>query len=151
MASDLPGRDFRRLLLGRQVAANQYSLVTETHTLYNVTGGEVLITSLYLKVNTTMTVANTLAVQTHPTTGDTMTVVTATDLGTTDTAAGGIVGLTRGTTAASAFLRGGSALVDFIATTGKIELVTTGTSPDGAVTFYITYVPLTDGAAVTAA
>lgn len=151
MATFIAGKELRRLEFGSRVSSSQYSLVTETHTLFNVTGGDVCITTLYLDVNTTMTVANTLAVQGHPTAGDTMVIVTATDLGTTDTTAGGVVGLTRGTTAASAFLRGGSVQLGAVVTTGKIELVTTGSSPDGAITVNITYVPLTDGAAVTAA
>ena len=151
MATYVAGKEFRRLQLGSEVVSNSYSLVTETHTLFNIAGGDVLITSLYIRVGTTMTVANTLAVQAHPTTGDTFTLVTATDLGTTDTTAGGVVGLTKGTTAANAFLRGGGIVLDAVATTGKIELVTTGTSPDGAITVVITYVPMTDGATVTAA
>lgn len=152
MANYLAGKELRRLELGSRVQAANYSLVTETHTLFNITGGDVCITGLYLKVVTTMTVANTLAVQYNPSgTGDTMTIITATDLGTTDTTGGGVVGLTRGTTAASAFLRGGDVQLGAVATTGAIELVTTGTSPDGAIAAVLFYVPLDDGAAVAAA
>jgi len=152
MASYVAGKEFRRLLYGSRVQAANYSLVTETHTLFNVTGGDVCITGLYLKVVTTMTVANTLAVQYNPSgTGDTMTIVTATDLGTTDTTGGGVVGLTRGTAAASAFLRGGDIQLGALVTTGAIELVTTGSSPDGAIAAVLFYVPMDDGATITAA
>lgn len=120
--------------------------------LFTVAGGEVLITALWLKCTTTMAGANTLAVQNDPSTGDTVTIVTATDLGTTDTAAGTVVGLDQGTTAASKFLRGGRADLNAVVTTGTVDLVPTGSGTiDGAVTAYCTWVPLTDGATLVAA
>lgn len=121
-----------------------------TISLFTVAGGEVLITSLYLKVTTAIsTDGGTLAVQNNPTTGDTVTLVTATNLGTSDTAVGSVVGLTRGTTAAPAFLRGGTSELGAIVTTGTIELVG-ASSVNGAVTAYATWVPLTDGATLVA-
>lgn len=120
--------------------------------LFTVAGGEVLITHLWLKVTTTMAGANTLAVQIDPSTGDTFTIVTATDLGTTDTAAGSVVGLDQGTTAASKFLRGGRTDLNAVVTTGTVILVPTGTGTiDGAVTVYCCWIPLTDGATLVAA
>jgi hypothetical protein len=120
--------------------------------LFTITGGEVLITHLWLVVTTAMTGANTVAIQQDPTTGDTTTIVTATDLGTADTLAGSTVGLTRGTTAASAFLRGGTSELNVPATIGEIELLATGSGTvDGAVTVYAAWVPLTDGALMVAA
>lgn len=120
--------------------------------LFTITGGEVLITHLWLVCTTAMAGANTVAIQQDPTTGDTTTIVTATDLGTADTAAGSTVGLTRGTTAASAFLRGGTSELNCVATTGEIELLATGSGTvDGAVTVYCTWVPLTAGATLVAA
>lgn len=120
--------------------------------LFTVTGGEVLITHLWLVCTTTMAGANTVAIQADPTTGDTQTIVTATDLGTTDTAAGSVVGLTRGTTAASSFLRGGTSELSAVVTTGEVELLATGSGTvDGAVTVYCTWIPLTTGAALVAA
>ena len=119
---------------------------------FTVAGGEVLITALWLKVTTTMAGANTLAIQNDPTTGDTFVIVTATDLGTTDTTAGSVVGLTQGTTAASAFLRGGKVDLNAVVTTGTVDLVPTGSGTiDGAVTVYCTWVPLTTGATLVAA
>lgn len=151
MSVIIQGTQLRALNLGVAVNSVNYSLVTETHTIGTIAGGEVLITSFYAKVTTTMTVANTLAIQYHPTAGDTMTIITATDLGTTDTTAGGVVGLDSGTTAATKFLRGGRANLNAVVTTGTLELVTTGSSPDGAVTFYMTYIPLTAGATLVGA
>jgi hypothetical protein len=70
--------------------------------------------------------------------------------GTTDTAAGSVVGLDRGTTAASKFLRGGRTDLNAVVTTGTVELVG-ASSVDGAVTIYVTWIPLTDGATLVAA
>lgn len=121
-----------------------------TITLFNVTG-DVLITHFWLEVDTTIAAAGgTLAAQANPTTGDTQVIVTATDLGTTDTAAGSMVGLTRGTTAAPAFLRGGTSELGAIVTTGTVELVG-ASSVDGAVTAKCRYVPMETGATLTAA
>ncbi len=63
---------------------------------------------------------------------------------------GSLVGLTRGTTAAPAFLRGGTPKLEAMATTGQIEFVGAA-SANGAITFYVTWVPLTDGATLVAA
>lgn len=120
--------------------------------LFTVTGGEVLITGLWLKCTTTMAGANTIAVSNVTTTGDDPVLVTATDLGTTDTTAGTVVGLTRGTTAASAFLKGGAVDLNAVVTTGTVTLVPTGSGTiDGAVTVYCTWVPLVQGARLAAA
>lgn len=114
--------------------------------LFTVTG-TVEIVDLWLLCTTTMAGANTVAIQFDPSTGDTTTIVTATDLGTTDTAAGTVIGLTRGTTAASAFLRGGTARLGAVVKDGDVELLATGSGTvDGVVTVYCTWIPLTAGA-----
>jgi len=153
MSTILQGSQLRTLVVGNGPVSKASGTLTDATTLncFTVTGGEVLITNLWLKVTTTMAGANTLAVQINPTTGDTFTIVTATDLGTTDTTAGSVVGLDQGTTAASKFLRGGRTDLHAIATTGTVELVETGTGTiDGAVTVYCTWVPLTEGAKLVA-
>jgi hypothetical protein len=63
---------------------------------------------------------------------------------------GTVVGLDRGTTAASKFLRGGRVNLDAVVTTGTVDLVGAA-SVNGAVTVYVTWVPLTDGATLVAA
>lgn len=154
MSTILQGPQLRQLNEGQGPVSKASGTLTDATTtaLFTVAGGEVLIKNLWLKVTTTMAGANTLAVNNDPTTGDTFVLVTATDLGTTDTAAGSVVGLTRGTTAASAFLRGGTTELNAVATTGSIGLVQTGTGTiDGAVTVYVTWVPLTEGATLVAA
>lgn len=145
---------FRKAILGEGPVSKASGTLTHNGVvqLFTVTGGEVCITGLWLKVTTTMAGANTVAIQADPTTGDTQTLVTATDLGGTDTAAGSVVGLTQGTTAASSFLRGGRIDLNAVVTTGEVELVATGDGTvDGAVTVYCTWIPLTDGATLVAA
>ena len=94
---------FRKAVLGNVATKASGTLASSAIPVFTVAGGEVMITSVWLKVTTSITAASTVALQNNPTTGDTMTLVTATDLGTSDTLAGGLVGLDTGTTAASSF------------------------------------------------
>lgn len=121
-----------------------------TTALFTVTG-TVCITHLWGEVTTALTTdSGTYAIQNNPTTGDTQTLVTATDLGTADTAVGSVIGLTHGTTAAPAFLRGGSSELDAVVQTGQVEFVGAA-SANGAITFYCRWIPLTLGATLVAA
>lgn len=151
MSTIIQGDQLRELVLGYAPVSKASGASPTTVAAFNVTGGEVMITSLWLKVTTSITTdGGTLAVNNVPTTGNTMTLVTATDLGTTDTVAGSVVGLDRGTTAASKFLVGGRVDLNAVATTGVINLLG-ASSVNGAVTIYVTWVPLTNGAALVAA
>lgn len=153
MTTMIQGSQLRNLLLGSAPASKASGAISGNPTIncFTVAGGEVLITALWLKVTTAIsTDGGTLAVQNDPTTGDTVVIVTATDLGTTDTAVGTVVGLDRGTTAASKFLRGGRTDLNAIVTTGTVDLVGAA-SVNGAVTVYCTWIPLTDGATLVAA
>lgn len=144
---------FRKAILGFGPVSKASGAITGNPTtpLFTIAGGEVLITALWAVVTTSLTTdSGTYAVQINPTTGDTQTIVTATDLGTSDTAAGSVVGLTQGTTAASAFLRGGRIDLNVVVTTGQIEFVGAA-SANGAMTFYVMWVPLTAGATLVAA
>lgn len=150
-----PGKAFRNQLFGMPPANKSTGAITGNPTtpLFTITGGLVLITGLWGIVTTALTTdGGTYALQANPTLSgaSTQTIVTATDLGTSDTAVGDLIGLTRGTSAAPAFLRGGTAQFGAIATTGQIEFVGAA-SANGAITFYCTYVPLDDGAALVAA
>jgi hypothetical protein len=152
----------RSTILGIR-ASKAYPLVTETKDLFTVTG-LVLVTSLVGKVTTAMTVANTVKLVSNPTTGTASDLCVATDLGTTDTPAGNLLSITgmptedivSGIGAVQLFPVGdvtvtvGGAKGIYIAA-GKIQQVTTGTGPDGAITWTLTYVPIEDDAAVTAA
>jgi len=140
---------YTKAVLGNVVTKASGTLASTAIPVFTVAGGEVMITSVWLKVTTSITAASTLALQNNPTTGDTMTLVTATDLGTTDTLAGGIVGLDQGTTAASSFLRGGRHDINWVISIGQVELLPS--SANGAVTIGVTWVPLTSGATLVAA
>jgi hypothetical protein len=140
----------RKAVVGFVATKASGTLASSAIPVFTVANGEVLVTSVWLKVTTSITTdGGTVALQMNPTTGDTMTLVTATDLGTTDTLAGGILGLDQGTTAASKFLRGGRNDINWVATTGQLELLPA--SANGAVTIGVTWVPLTEGATLVAA
>jgi hypothetical protein len=144
---------FRKSVLGNgPVTKASGTLASSAIPVFTVAGGEVMITSVWLKVTTAIsTDAGTVALQQNPTTGDTQTLVTATDLGTTDTAVGSVVGLdTNGTTlTAPKFLRGGRSDINWVITTGQVEILPA--SANGAVTIGVTWVPLTTGATLVAA
>lgn len=143
---------FRNAILGGPPVSKALgTLSAATIAAFNVAGGEVLITSLWVKVTTSSTTdGGTIAVNNVPTTGNTMTLVTATDIGTSDSVAGTVIGLDRGTTAASKFLVGGRTDLNAVVTTGVVNVVG-ASSVNGAATIYATYVPLTDGATLVAA
>ncbi|MFF6781440.1 hypothetical protein [Streptomyces sp. NPDC012510] len=159
MATLIQGPELRSLLLGNPpLSSPSGAFAADTRAVFTVTGGEVLITALWGKVTTAITVANTVALQTNPTTGDTKVFVEATDIGTNDTAVGTVVGFTpsiddpatSGALTEHSIMLGGHVLRDLVVTTGDIEQVTTGTNPDGAITWYATWVPLSDGARLVA-
>jgi hypothetical protein len=158
-ATPTTAKSHRKLLLGMgPVESASGAFAADTRTIFTVAGGQVLVTGLYGVVTTAITVANTVALQTNPTTGDTKVFVEATDIGTTDTAVGTVVGFikstddpaTTGATFEEKIELGGHLLQGLVVTTGDIEMVITGTNPDGAITWYATWVPLTDGATLVA-
>ena len=151
MSVIIQGDQLRQIALGQGPVSKASGASPTTVAAFTVTGGEVLITALWLKVTTSITTdSGTVAVNLVPTTGDTQTLVTATDLGTTDTTAGTTVGLDSGTTAASKFLRGGRVNLNAIATTGTINIIGAA-SVNGAFTINVCWIPLTAGAVLVAA
>ena len=152
MTALIGGTELRDIGLGRYVVGKLATLSgAAVHQLFTVAGGEVLITALWGVCTVEMAGANTLNIQTDPTTGDSVVVVTATDLGTTNTAAGTTIGFVDDDTDATVdFKKGGYALRDLVVTTGEIEMDVVGAGADGAIQFYCTYVPLTPGASVVA-
>ncbi|WP_033307342.1 hypothetical protein RFN58_06845 [Streptomyces iakyrus] len=151
MSTLIQGGELRSLLLGRgPVASPSGAFAADTRTIFTVTGGEVMITALWGVVTTSITVANTVKLQTNPTAGDTADLTTATDVGTTDTTAGTVLGVLDQTDTPPDLNKGGKALAGIVVSTGDVEQVTTGTNPDGAVTWYCTWVPLTAGAQLVA-
>lgn len=140
----------RNLLLGKDFASKATgTLAATTVPLFTIAGGRVLITSMFGLVTTAITVANSYKLQSNPTTGDTTDICAATDIGTTDTAAGTILGFGQGTTAAPAILRGGYWHGLLPVAVGQIESVSAGT--DGDITWYVSWVPYDTGATLVAA
>jgi hypothetical protein len=127
------------------------ALSAATLAAFNIAGGEVLITNLWVKITVSSTTdGGTIAVNNVPTAGNTATIVTATDIGTTDSVAGTVIGLDRGTTAASKFLIGGRTDLEAVVTTGVVNLVG-ASAVNGTATISCLWVPLTTGATLVAA
>lgn len=153
MSVIIQGDQLREIALGRYLQGQTADITTngaKTYTVFDVAGGEVLITAFWGKVTTALTVADGVNLQMNPTTGDTQVIVTSTDLGTTDTAVGSVIGMDHGTTAANKFLRGGQVMLNAVVSTGTVESVVTGTGPDGVVQWFCCWIPLTKGATLVA-
>ena len=148
MATIIQGDELRTLNLGRQVTKSVTQAGAATQNVFTVSGGAVAITSLWGRVTTAITVAGTTKLSANPTAGTTVDLCTATDLGTTDTVAGEILVITKGASIAI----GADDMTGFplVVETGVIEH-TVATGGDGVIKWYCTYVPLDDGATVTAA
>jgi hypothetical protein len=155
MSSGIKGSQQRQLLLGAMVTAKPYTLsASETKSLFTIAGGNVAITALWGVVTTVMTVANTVKLSANPTTGTSGDLVTATDLGTTDTPAGDLLGIS-GVVGDSIIRSVGFAEIGFkqgylAVAAGTVDITTSGTSMDGVIAWYLTYVPLDTGASVVA-
>jgi hypothetical protein len=154
----LDNNAFRKSVLGLgPVVKSTGTLAATTVALFTIAGGEVLVTALWGKVTTSITVANSYYLQFNPTTGDTAQLTTAQDIGTSDSLAGDLLTFGEGTatvpprmmspaTAAGGY---GHALVNVPLSIGQIEHVSAGT--DGVIAWNICWVPLSDGATLVAA
>jgi hypothetical protein len=152
MSTLIQGDQLRTLLLGTVVSKTYPTIAVETKTLFTITGGKVLITSIVGEVTTAITVAGTTKLQANPTTGTTGDLCAATDLGTTDTPAGDLVSF-QGLKGDSIVFGVGAAPTlkqPVVVNTGTIEQVT-ATGADGGITWTLTYIPLDNGASVAAA
>lgn len=151
MSTLVSGTQLRQILFGTRVEKSTGTLAASTVSLFTVAGGKVLVTSLVGEVTTAITVANSYKLQHNPTTGTTKDLCAATDIGTTDTPAGNLLGF-QGLTGDS-ILTGPGAVPTLkqpiVLTAGVIESVSAGT--DGVILWVLTYVPLDDGASVAAA
>ena len=153
MSNFLEGMELRKLLLGNRAEKSTGTLAATTVPLFTITGGQVGITSIYGKVTTAITVANSYVLQSNPTDGNTQVLHTATDIGTNDTPAGAIlsfgaptVALTGGTTT-TVLASGLTGMLTI--PIGQIESVSAGT--DGVILWVVTWIPLDDGADLVAA
>jgi hypothetical protein len=151
MSTIIQGTQLRSIALGTRVTKSTGTLAATTVPLFTVTG-QVLVTSMYGLVTTSITVANSYKLQFNPTTGDTQDLCAATDIGTTDTLAGSVLQFGLATTTAPPKLISigyGTARLDSALTTGQIESVSAGT--DGVITWCLTWVPLSDTSTLVAA
>lgn len=151
MSTLINNTELREISLGRFVSKSTGTLAATTIPLFTVTGGKVLITSIVGEVTTAITVANSYKLQANPTTGTTGDIVAATDLGTTDTPAGTLLGFD-GVEAST--IQQSPGVVPLLmrpicVNTGSIESVSAGT--DGVIVWSLTYVPIDTGAELVAA
>lgn len=148
---------FRNAVLGgAPVVKSTGTLAATTIPLFTIAGGEVLVTAMWGKVTTSITVANTYLLQFNPTTGDTAQICTSLDIGTTDTLAGDLLTFGASTATAPPKLMSPSTAaggygqpLSVVLSIGQIEHTSGGT--DGVISWYVTWVPLTDGATLVAA
>lgn len=143
----------RLINLGQRASKSTGTLAATTVPLFTIAGGRVGITSIYGIVGTAITVANSYKLVSNPTTGTTMDLCTATDLGTNDTPAGAVLSMASpaaaitggsNTTVAASPLTG-----TLIIPVGQIESVSAGT--DGEITWVVFWIPLDNGATLVAA
>lgn len=141
-----PNKAFSQGILGVTVSKSTGTLAATTIPLFTVAGGLVAVTSIVGRVTTAITVANSYKLQHNPTAGTTVDLCTATDIGTTDTVVGEILVAKKG-----AALAVGAALLvaPVVMETGQIESVSAGT--DGVIKWYVSWVPIDDGATLVAA
>ncbi len=158
MSTIIQGYQLRTLLLGDQVIKTALTLpASTTGNLYTVAGGNVLVTSLLGVVTTVVqTQACTLSLGTAPTVGTAKVAGIAAAESIESVEVGGWVGA-----AASAGLAGNLAVsgagadagnvvyvaIPFVVAPGYITWTTSATNT-GAMTWYLTYVPLDTGASV---
>lgn len=143
----------RLINLGQRVSKSTGTLAATTVPLFTVAGGRVGLTCIYGLVGTAITVANSYKLVSNPTTGTTMDLCTATDLGTNDTPAGNVLSID---SPANPITGGSTTTVSSISLSGivpipvgQIESVSAGT--DGEITWVVFWIPLDDGATLAAA
>lgn len=149
----IQANQLRLINLGQRVSKSTGTLAATTVPLFTVAGGRVGITSIYGIVDTAITVANSYKLVSNPTTGTTMDLCTATDLGTNDTPAGAVLSMA----SPAAAITGGSTTTVaaspltgvVIIPVGQIESVSAGT--DGEITWVVYWIPMDDGATLVAA
>jgi hypothetical protein len=154
----IQGSQLRRLLLGNQVLKSALTLPqTATGTLFTVSGGAVLVTSLIGVVSTVVQSSDpVLSLGTAPTTGTaetsgiaTTTVLTSAEVGSIVTV-GSSAGLPTALVVMATAAKAGNAVflgTPFVVSAGTITWTTTA-SKTGAFNWYLTYIPLDTGASV---
>lgn len=157
MSNFIEGEDLRKLLYGVRVENSAGKTVPQnaTSTIFTVAGGRVLVTSLTGKVTTVIGgTTPALKIVATPTTG------TANDLCTAGTITGDEVGTQYslpGPTGSALNISGSGSggvtgqTAPVVVVTGTIGANDSAADATGAIQWTLTYVPLDDGATVTAA
>lgn len=156
MSNITQGPQQRQLVRGRQIIkAAQLQPATATATLYTVSGGSVLVTGMLGVVSVlTPATTNTLALGLAPTTGTASTTSLATAVSTASLEAGTWLGLATASNKGGALIVGTNASTalylnnPFVVPAGAITWTASGTAATGTIAWYLTYVPLDDGASV---
>jgi hypothetical protein len=151
MSTIIQGPELRTLNFGRTTSKSTGTLAATTVGLFTVAGGQVALTSIYGIVTTPVTVANVYKLQHTPTTGTAADLCEALDIGTTDTPAGDLLGISVGVAGAFMTRDGavGTLAAPIILTAGTLQSVSAGT--DGVINWIVTWVPMSDGASLVAA
>lgn len=155
MSVMIQGSQIRQILLGTRVDRATATLPqTATGAIFNVTGGRVLVTGLLGEVTVgTGATATTLAVTSTPTSGTAVTVATATSVASKEVGTQVTLPVTSGGAAVVSNAGGGGQLpahAPYVIPVGSLG-ITTSAGNTGSLKWSITYVPLDDGATVTAA
>jgi len=140
---------FTKSVLGVKVSKATGTLTDVDGVALFTVSGLVAVTSIVGLVTTAITVANSYTMIHDPTLGTSADIFAATDIGTTDTVAGEIFVVTGLKT--DTLVKGALGALNFpvIMGAGQIEHNSNGT--DGAITWYLTYVPIENSATVAAA
>jgi hypothetical protein len=145
----------RQTVLGTRVQRAAALLPATTQAaIFTIATGKVLVTGLIGEVVVVMpATTNTLQIAGNPTAGTDVTWTTA--VSTASKEAGSVIslGLTAGGALQVANAGAGNSIgpTGYVAQIGTIDLITTGTAATGTVKWTLTYVPIDDGATVTAA
>lgn len=150
MASSIPGRQIRIAKYGITVTRNAANLPqTTSGNLFQVIGGRILLTTIVGEVTSVLqTLANNTRLQAVNSMGTAVTDMCA-NADITGRGVGVLFGITG--TPSSPMLDGGSVpqTSELVVQTGFIRL-TTAASATGQIKWLVTYIPLDDGAVVTA-
>lgn len=152
----IQGYQLRALNFGTQVTKS-WTLPgsATTQTLFTVGTGNVLITSMFGQVTTLIgSTATTVALGSKPTVGTEATAGIATATAVTSAEKGTFIGVQASSGVAGALVVGSSAgkavwsSTAFVVAPGVIEATTSANAGAGVILWYVTYVPLDNGATV---
>jgi len=157
MSSMVKGTQLRVEVFGYQ-ATKSWTLPASatTNTLFTVSGGAVLVTSLIGRVTTLIgSTATTVSLGTVPTVGTgTGTTALATAVAVTSKEVGTFIGVQASSGVGGALVVGTNAGVpvftnfDFSVNAGTITATTSANAGAGVILWYLTYIPLDNGASV---